>query len=292
MGPGHHPYPIGFPGIEVKYVDRWEPDENRALFPELGDEAPFPRPDIVSNLDVDRLKPLEDRSQDFVIASHVLEHMADPLGLLGEIYRVVRPGGTALILLPDRRLTFDSKRPATPLDHLVVEYEAQVTEVDDDHIVDFIRLTGTDDYEAYLAMSDAEKAEHIEFHRRRSIHAHCWKEDEFLEVILHAIEHLDQEWEFLDGVLSEDEGPEGFEFGYVLRRSDVPDIPAAERRQRFADTWNLWLARRAQLQSRLSTPATAPVDDAPPPPEAPRPLHRRVGGRLKRTVRVALTGQP
>src|SRR5688500_15947632 len=72
LGPGHQPFPVPYDGVRVRYVDRWTPDENRTLFPELG-QADFPRPDIVANLDVDKLSALEDDSQDFVIASHILE---------------------------------------------------------------------------------------------------------------------------------------------------------------------------------------------------------------------------
>ena len=99
LGPGHSPFPIPYPGTNVRYVDRWVPDTNRELFPELG-EATFPMPDIVADLDTDRLSALDDESQDFVIASHVLEHLANPLAMLGEIHRVLRTWGVALVLLP------------------------------------------------------------------------------------------------------------------------------------------------------------------------------------------------
>ena len=108
LGPGHSPFPIPYSGTNVRYVDRWVPDTNRELFPELG-EAAFPMPDIIADLDTDRLSALDDESQDFVIASHVLEHLANPLAMLGEIHRVLRSGGIALVLLPDRRRTFDQR---------------------------------------------------------------------------------------------------------------------------------------------------------------------------------------
>src|ERR1700730_5819011 len=78
LGPGHHPMPIPFPGASVRYVDRWRPEENLALFTNLEAGATSPKPDIFSTLDVARLSALADESQDFVIASHILEHLADP----------------------------------------------------------------------------------------------------------------------------------------------------------------------------------------------------------------------
>src|ERR1700692_473036 len=109
--------PLPFPCVSVRYVDRWQPEENLALFTNLEAGATFPKPDIVANLDVDLLSGLADERQDFVIASHLLEHLANPLAQLEEIHRVLKPGGVVLVLLPDRRHTFDRKRSATPLAH-------------------------------------------------------------------------------------------------------------------------------------------------------------------------------
>ena len=245
LGPGHQPFPVPFEGVQVTYVDRWLPEENRGLFPELGDAA-FPAPDIVANLDVDRLGALDDDSQDFVIASHILEHLADPLGLLDEIHRVVRPGGIALILLPDRRRTFDHRRQPTSLDHLVAEHRAKVTEVDDDHIVEFIRNTQPDELlAAFEAATPQERAAAIALHRERSIHAHCWTADEFTEVIAHAVGQLGHMWEFVDGVLTEDEGPLGQEFGYVLRCTSRSGLLGADdRERRFVQAWTVWATER------------------------------------------------
>lgn len=252
LGPGHNPFPLPFAGTQVAYVDRWVPEANRGLFPELGDDAEFPQPDFVCNLDVDRLKLLDDESQDFVIASHILEHVADPIGLLDEIHRVVRPGGTALILLPDRCRTFDERRDPTTLEHLVREFEAQVTEVDDDHIVEFLRNTESEEsFARFEAASVGDRQATIALHRERSIHAHCWQAHEFVEVLLYAIGKLDHQWEFVDGVLSDDEGPGGFEFGWVVRRTAAEDLTADERRERFAATWDAWAAERRRLHDLL-----------------------------------------
>src|SRR5450755_3335666 len=114
LGPGIAPFPVCEPCTTVRYIDRWHPRENQDLFPELGD-ATFVKPDVVADLNTDRLTALPDASQDFVICSHVLEHVAEPIGLVADVYRVLRPGGIALILLPDRHRTFDRNRAPTPL---------------------------------------------------------------------------------------------------------------------------------------------------------------------------------
>ena len=166
-------------------VDRWEPDRNADLFPEL-EGASFPRPDIVANLDVDRLVAIDAQSVDYVIASHVLEHLAEPLGLLEEIDRVLKPGGLLLILLPDRRRTFDSKRPATSLDELIGKHVSERTTVTNDEIAAFIETANPDDYERLKESSAEERDQIFDLHRLRSIHVHCWTEQEFATSSVHA----------------------------------------------------------------------------------------------------------
>jgi SAM-dependent methyltransferase len=279
LGPGHNPFPLAYPGATAAYVDRWEPAENRALFVELGDEAAFPKPDVVCNLDTDRLKMLDDQSQDFVIASHVLEHMANPIALLDDIHRVLRPGGIALVLLPDMRRTFDNRRPVTDLDHLVREYEAGVTEVDDEHIRQFLEFTEADYQAAVLDLDPAERDKLFERHRLRSIHVHCWSELDFPPVIHYAIGELGHRWEFVDGILTDDEGLDGIEFGYVLRRSTV-ELPADVMVERFTATFDVWAEQRRRVHAAVA--AQPPVAPEPVAPEPVAPLPRRALRRARR----------
>jgi len=265
LGPGHVPFPLPVSGATVRYVDRWEPDTNRALFPEL-DEAAFPRPDVVADLDSDRLRSFADASTDFVVASHVLEHVADPLGILDEIHRVLRVGGITIILVPDRRATFDANRPPTSLDHLVAEHLAGVTEVSDEHIVEFVR-----------AVSGADPSvDDIELHRKRSIHVHCWTEDEFVSVLEYGMHCLAHGWQLVDALATGAVGSNGIEFGYVLRKS-AGDCDTG----RFLADRQAWVvatsaaradadeltARVAALESSTSWRVTAPL--------------RRLSGRLR-----------
>ena len=221
LGPGHHPMPLPFPGVSVRYVDRWQPEENLALFTNIEAGATFPKPDIVANLDVDRLCALADESQDFVIASHLLEHLADPLTQIEEIHRVLKPGAVVLVFLPDRRYTFDRKRSATPLAHLIAEHRDRVTVVSDEHIEDYLRKTDVWD----PSWTPEQVREQLELNRQRSVHVHCWSEDEFLPVLEYTVLEMGMRWELLDAMFVEDV-PEGFEFGFVLRRSPVAAEPA------------------------------------------------------------------
>lgn len=212
----------------MRYLDRWEPVENSALFPELGAEPGFPKPDIVANLDVDRLSALADGSQDFVIASHILEHLANPLAMLVDLHRVLKPGGLLVLILPDRRVTFDSERPPTSLEHLVEEYRRDVREVSDEHVIEAIvaqvRFNG-DVRDPVVLAAERTEAE-IDLHRRRSIHAHVWDMEEFADVLRYAQRELGVSWNVLDTMPAGDPGSYGNEFGWLLARP-----------RRFASRW-------------------------------------------------------
>jgi SAM-dependent methyltransferase len=266
LGPGHEPFPVPPVGVGVRYLDRWRPNEMRVLFPELGDDAEFPDPDIIADFDTDRLSALEDASQDFVVCSHLLEHLAEPVGFLAEIHRVLRPGGVAMILLPDLRLTFDRDRAPTTLDHLLAEHAERVTEVDDAHLADFEVGAG-----GAVPEDPQERAKLFESHRRRSVHVHCWTEDEFMPVIEHGIRGLGERWELVDAVLAED-WPGSIEFGFVLRRS-TSSLEPAVLAKRFADAWDAWRSSRprpAPAQDQAGSTDDAPAHTpAPARAEAP-----------------------
>ena len=107
-------------GTEVKYVDFEAPAELDDHYPELSDTT-ITRPDIIS--DMETLHSIEDSSQDFVIANHVLEHCEDPIKAVKSTARVLRPNGIAYFAIPDKRFTFDKDRDATTLEHLIRDHE-------------------------------------------------------------------------------------------------------------------------------------------------------------------------
>lgn len=82
--------------------------------------------------------PFRDNSLDYVVTSHVLEHVANPVGALAEWYRVLRSGGIIYLVVPDRRLTWDRPRPLTPVNHLLEDFQRHITACDPTHIEDFV----------------------------------------------------------------------------------------------------------------------------------------------------------
>jgi SAM-dependent methyltransferase len=234
IGPGHVPFPVAH-DVNVRYVDRWRTEENLELFPELGPGAGFPEPDIKADLDVDRLRAVRRRSQDFVIACHILEHLANPIAMLLEIDRVLKPGGRVVIVLPDRTETFDRSRSPTRLDHLLDEFRRDIREIPHDHLVEAVaaqvRVRG--DLRELDVIGNDLGAEELEMHRRRSIHAHVWSQSEFGEVLDHARKELALDWTVIDTMDTGEEGTYGDEFGWLLVKEPADAGTAVSKRRRL-----------------------------------------------------------
>jgi SAM-dependent methyltransferase len=77
---------------------------------------------------------------DFVLSSHNLEHMANPLKTLKEWQRVIKPAGIIALVLPDKENTFDHRRLYTTFDHLLKDYENNEDEYDDTHFNEVVSL--------------------------------------------------------------------------------------------------------------------------------------------------------
>lgn len=91
-------------------------------------------------LDATCLAPVEDSKYDFLLACHVLEHIANPLKALKEWRRVLKPGGSILILLPDKHHTFDHRRPYTSFAHLKADFDQGTPESDLTHLDEILAL--------------------------------------------------------------------------------------------------------------------------------------------------------
>ena len=56
---------------------------------------------------------------DAFIASHVFEHIPDPIGLLRSLERVLRPTGVVSLVVPDKRFCFDFFKPLSSVGELL-----------------------------------------------------------------------------------------------------------------------------------------------------------------------------
>ncbi|APU68949.1 class I SAM-dependent methyltransferase [Christiangramia flava] len=61
--------------------------------------------------------PFKENSFDFILCNHVLEHIPDDTKAMQELYRILRPGGTAILQIPqelDREQTFQDDSITNP----------------------------------------------------------------------------------------------------------------------------------------------------------------------------------
>jgi hypothetical protein len=102
---------------DVIYVDH-------ATTPELRKKYGHdPAVDIANIVDVDavwgdntlREAIGRDRKVDYIVASHVIEHVPDLIGWLTELGEVLQVGGNVRLLVPDKRFTFDILRRETEI---------------------------------------------------------------------------------------------------------------------------------------------------------------------------------
>lgn len=74
---------------------------------------------------------------DYVVASHVVEHVPDLVTWLQEIRSILKPGGEVRLAIPDRRFTFDYMRRTSDLAHVLSAYISRARVPSPQCILDF-----------------------------------------------------------------------------------------------------------------------------------------------------------
>jgi SAM-dependent methyltransferase len=123
------------------------------------------------------MESIPDESVDFIIAAHVIEHTRNPLAAFTQAYRKLRSGGRFVLMVPEKRHTFDRDREITPLDHLILDYEQPLRERDLFHYLEY--------YTKADPRPVAELYETIKnvFEGGIDTHYHVWTYEAFLEVV-------------------------------------------------------------------------------------------------------------
>ena len=181
IGALHNPLRVP-ENAHVKYVDRLSVEELRKHYPELNNVALVPV-DIIA--DGERLQTIGDRTQDFVIANHFIEHCANPILAMENTLRVLKRGGILYVALPDKRQCFDVGRSETTLEHLVKDYREGPAWSKRAHFEEWSRLVNkvTDD-------NDVEKQVLSLMQMEYSIHYHVFTPKTMLEFIVRIREIL------------------------------------------------------------------------------------------------------
>jgi glycosyltransferase involved in cell wall biosynthesis len=87
----------------------------------------YPRPEIDST--AYELSSIESDSVDFVVNAHVIEHLIDPVRALEEWKRVLKPGGTLFMIVPEKRVKpYDRTQPDTTLADAIERHQLGLQE--------------------------------------------------------------------------------------------------------------------------------------------------------------------
>jgi predicted SAM-dependent methyltransferase len=158
-------------GLEGDY-----PDLKRAIIP----------PDVIADAEA---LPFAS-SLDFIIASHILEHLHFPLAALRGWYECLVPGGILLLRVPDKRFTLDAPRQRTTLDHLIREHSDPKTHDLRSHYADWVEHI----YKTPRSQSNFESSVDDLMGRKFSIHCHVWTQDDVRAILDYTIDNWNLSW--------------------------------------------------------------------------------------------------
>ncbi len=123
-----------------------------------------------------------DSAYDFILSSHNLEHLANPVKALKEWQRVLKPAGALVLVLPYYRATFDHLRKPTSVDHMFEDFEKNTGENDLTHLPEIL--------EKHDLTRDVEVGSIQDFQKRsldnesnRCLHHHVFDEHNSRELI-------------------------------------------------------------------------------------------------------------
>jgi ubiquinone/menaquinone biosynthesis C-methylase UbiE len=197
------------PGIAPVYVDKYaEYARERCLGDYFGEAIAL---------------PFRDNALNYVASSHVLEHVANPVGALREWKRVLRHGGIIYMVVPDRRYTWDRPRELTPVSHLLDDDLRGTTSVDATHIDEFVDGVDWSTYSPATAAAEVpaekEKLKQVYHHAvshasEINIHFHVFEPSNVLELIetLRTHPRYRFDWELVD---SAERFPEDNPIGFL-----------------------------------------------------------------------------
>lgn len=216
IGPLHQPLAMP-PQATARYVDRMNSDDLRREYPELAgwDLTPV---DIID--DGEKLSTIAEESQAFIVANHFLEHCEDPIGTIATHLGKLKPGGVLFYAVPDKRYTFDFRRPVTPLEHMIADHENGPEHSRRDHYDEWTRLVIVEGEESEQQI--LERARDLEA-AAYSIHMHVWTQAEFLRLILHCRERFENAFDI------EASARQGLEYMVLLRKQGaLPPAPVPQ----------------------------------------------------------------
>lgn len=202
VGPGANPIVKPSPDLDVRYVETMPADEWLRTYDKTREPTPQDRAlwDRYIIGDAQRIDCCEDGSLDFIFSNHVFEHLMNPLGVLANWSRKLKPDGVIVGVVPDCRYCFDLRQPPSTVAEWLAERDGDVWSLTRAKFEKWCRFTAPyNTVESLIA-------------RNYSVHVHYYTPLKFRELIDQGI---------ADGLLGRafyNTSPNNKDFGFALWR--------------------------------------------------------------------------
>lgn len=131
IGPSHNPVAAKKAGFNVHTLDHLSAEDLKEKYSNHGEFGV----DINSIEEVDFVwngEPLpeligDQQCYDWIIASHVIEHVPDMIGFLQQCLQLLKPEGKLSLVIPDKRFCFDYLSPLTSTGQFLDAFEQKRT---------------------------------------------------------------------------------------------------------------------------------------------------------------------
>jgi SAM-dependent methyltransferase len=183
LGGLHNPLKVVY-NTCVTYVDNI--DTKTALtihFPELN-KTKIVSVDVLDDGEKLSVFPLE--SQDFIIASHFLEHLQNPIKAIKNHLSRLKLGGILYYIIPDKRKTFDIERNITSFEHILKDYKKGPQTSYESHMCEWVDLV------KHIPKKEQKTEMQRLMAMNFAIHFHVWDMDSFYDFLNKTNDFLDK----------------------------------------------------------------------------------------------------
>lgn len=170
IGPGLNPHILPSDEVDVSYVEsasaeEWVRNYKKTDKPSIAEQNNLWSKYIVA--DAQMLSSLPDASLDFIYSNHVFEHLMNPVGVLENWRRKLKPSGVVAGVVPDCRYTFDLRQTPSTVDAWVRQRSSGMWGV------------GQEQYERWCRYTAPYNTPENLIQRKYSIHVHFYTPDTF-----------------------------------------------------------------------------------------------------------------
>ncbi len=169
----------------VIYADIFTREEAFKYFPEQKEDV-LKRADVIHDMDKEGLAMFRSLQFDFVLLNRVIEHVANPIKSIKEVFRVTRKKGSVIISAFEKDATVLIDFPSTPFSRVLERYRQDVNSVSRDLYVELLRIIDSEVFEK----EHKEMEKDLEALINRREHVNRWNSETFKAFLTKSFELL------------------------------------------------------------------------------------------------------